>query len=295
MTLETVSHDSLHRFLFEKLPVQGKLVRLDSSWQAVLERYDYPEPVRGILGETMAATALLASTVEFEGSITLQIQGDGPLSMVVVHCSNSLVLRGLARWQGKLESRDLSELTGDGKLVISIENDADDQRYQGMVPLSGRSVSDCLQEYFERSEQLPTRLWLASSAETAAGLLLQRQPVENEDPDADFWNRVSLLADTVTEDELLTLPVKSLLHRLFNEDDLRLFDRLPVSFRCSCTRERVETMLRTIGADEIRGVVEEQGGVSVRCEFCNKAYEFDQVDAASLFLSDAPVGDQTVH
>lgn len=295
MTLETTSHDSLHGFLFERLPVQGKLVRLDSSWQAVLDRYDYPEPVRGILGETMAATVLLASTVKFEGSITLQIQGDGPLSMVVVQCSNSLVLRGLARWQGDLESRDLSQLTGDGKLVISIENDADDQRFQGMVPLDGRSVSECLQGYFERSEQLPTRLWLASNAETAAGLLLQRQPVENEDPDADFWNRVSLLADTVTEDELLSLPVKSLLHRLFNEDDLRLFDRLPVSFRCTCTRERVETMLRTIGADEIRGVVKEQGGVSVRCEFCNKAYDFDQVDAAGLFLSDTPVGDQTVH
>lgn len=295
MTPESVSRDSLHRFLFERFPIQGKLVRLDSTWQAVLERYDYPEPIRGILGETMAATALLASTVKFEGSITLQIQGDGPLRMVVVQCSNSLVLRGLARWDGEPEGSTLSELSGEGKLVISIENDADNQRYQGVVPLSGGTVSDCLQEYFERSEQLPTRLWLACSDETAAGMLLQRQPLDADVPDADDWNRVCLLADTIKSDELLGLPVTSLLHRLYNEDDLRLFDRLPVSFRCSCTRERVENMLRTIGADELKGVVQEQGGVSVRCEFCNKGYEFDRVDAAELFLSDGSTGDQTVH
>ncbi len=285
----------MHRFLFENYPVTGKLVHLDTTWRAVLERCDYPGPVRGILGEAMAATVLLASTVKFKGQITLQMQGDGPLTLLVIQCSNRLVLRGLARWEGELSDASLDQLINNGKLVLSIENDGDDLRYQGVVPISGRSVAECLQQYFTRSEQLPTCFWLASDDKAAAGLLLQRTPDLEETHDPDFWNRVCLLASTVKQAELLDLPVIELLHRLYSEVDLRLFDRLPVSFRCSCSRKRVANMLRTIGADEIRDMVEEQGGVRVRCEFCNKAYKFDRVDSAGLFISDVPGTDQTLH
>ncbi len=184
---------------------------------------------------------------------------------------------------------------GNGKMIISIENDADNQRYQGVVPVTGATVAESLREYFDRSEQLPTRLWLASGDETVAGMLLQRMPEHGVASAEDFWDRVCLLASTIKSEELLELPERQLLNRLFNEDDLRLFDRLPVSFRCSCNRERVENMLRSLGADEIRGMVEEQGSVSVHCEFCNKGYEFDRVDSAGLFLADPPVGEQSLH
>ncbi|MCZ6536753.1 MAG: Hsp33 family molecular chaperone HslO [Gammaproteobacteria bacterium] len=293
--MDELSRDSLHRFMFEGCAVRGKLVHLDQSWRAILERYDYPQPVRRILGETMAATVLLASTVKFEGQITVQIQGDGPLTMVVIQCSNKLVLRGLARWQGEFDDAKFEQLMGNGKMIISIENYADNQRYQGIVPVTGATVAESLREYFDRSEQLPTRLWLASGDEAVAGMLLQRMPEHGVAPAEDFWDRVCLLASTIKSEELLELPERQLLNRLFNEDDLRLFDRLPVSFRCSCNRERVENMLRSLGADEIRGMVEEQGSVSVHCEFCNKGYEFDRVDSAGLFLADPPVGEQSLH
>ncbi len=293
--MDGLSRDSLHRFLFEGCAVRGKLVHLDQSWRAILERYDYPQPVRRILGETTAATVLLASTVKFEGQITVQIQGDGPLTMVVIQCSNKLVLRGLARWQGEFDDATFEQLMSNGKMIISIENDADNQRYQGVVPVAGATVAESLREYFDRSEQLPTRLWLASGDEAVAGLLLQRMPEHGVAPAEDFWDRVCLLASTIKAGELLEMPERQLLNRLFNEDDLRLFDRLPVSFRCSCNRERVENMLRSLGADEIRGMVEEQGSVSVHCEFCNKGYEFDRVDSAGLFLAEPPVGEQSLH
>ena len=289
--MDELSRDSLHRFMFEGCAVRGKLVHLDQSWRAILERYDYPQPVRRILGETMAATVLLASTVKFEGQITVQIQGDGPLTMVLIQCSNKLVLRGLARWQGEVDDAKFEQLMGNGKMIISIENYADNQRYQGVVPVTGATVAESLREYFDRSEQLPTRLWLASGDEAVAGMLLQRMPEHGVAPAEDFWDRVCLLASTIKSEELLELPERQLLNRLFNEDDLRLFDRLPVSFRCSCNRERVENMLRSLGADEIRGMVEEQGSVSVHCEFCNKGYEFDRVESAGLFLADPPVGE----
>ncbi|MCH9026922.1 MAG: Hsp33 family molecular chaperone HslO [Proteobacteria bacterium] len=293
--MDELSRDSLHRFLFEGCPVRGKLVHLDQSWRAILERYDYPQPVQRILGETMAATVLLASTVKFEGQITVQIQGDGPLTMVVIQCSNKLVLRGLARWQGEFDDASFEQLMSNGKMIISIENDADNQRYQGVVPVTGATVAESLRVYFDRSEQLPTRLWLASGDEAVAGMLLQRMPEHGVAPAEDFWDRVCLLASTIKTEELLELPERQLLNRLFNEDDLRLFDRLPVSFRCSCNRERVENMLRSLGADEIRDMVEERGIVSVHCEFCNKGYQFDRIDSAGLFLADPPAGEQSVH
>jgi len=293
--LSELLRDSLHRFLFENFPVHGKLVHLDKSWQAIQDCYDYPQPVRRILGETLAATALLASTVKFNGQITLQLQGDGPLKLVVIHCSNDLVLRGLARWDGQLEDVPLDQLMGNGKLVISIENNADNQRYQGVVPVSGSTVAECLQEYFDRSEQLPTRLWLVSDDKAAAGLLLQLMPDGALASSENFWRRVCLLAATIKPEELLELSEREILHRLFNEDDLRLFDRLPLSFRCSCNRARVEDMLKRLGADQIHSMIEEQGGVSVRCEFCNKGYEFDRIDSEELLLSDHPPGGRTLH
>src|SRR5690242_16229220 len=190
-------HDTLRRFIFEQLPVQGRHVHLDASWRAALERQDYPAPVRGLLGEAMAAAALLSATLKFEGNITLQIQGTGPVHLLVVQCTSDLSLRGLARWSGELESMDFRELVGDGRLVMTIEQKGKVERYQSIVPLEGGSLSVSLESYFARSEQLATRLWLTAGDGSASGLLLQMLP--DKQGDADAWQHVTILSDTLKQ------------------------------------------------------------------------------------------------
>jgi molecular chaperone Hsp33 len=277
-------HDSLRRFIFEHLPVQGRRVHLDASWRAVLERQDYPAPVRALLGQAMAATALLSATLKYEGSITLQVQGNGAVHLLVVQCTSQLNLRGLARWHGELLDTDISALIGDGKLVLTIEQAGNGERYQSIVPLEGDTLAASLENYFVRSEQLPTRLWLSAGETSAAGLLLQVMP--DREREADAWQHVTVLADTITDEELNELPSEQLLHRLYNEDDVRLFDPAPVSFRCQCSRERIEITLRSLGADEVQGIIREQGNVHVECEFCARQYDFDPVDVQALFATD---------
>lgn len=277
-------HDSLRRFIFEHLPVQGRHVHLDASWRAVLERQDYPAPVRAVLGQAMAATALLSATLKYEGSITLQIQGGGPVHLLVVQCTSQLQLRGLARWHGELPDAGLAALVGDGKLVLTIEQAGNGERYQSIVPLEGDTLAASLENYFVRSEQLPTRLWLSAGETSAAGLLLQLMPDREREPDA--WQHVTVLADTITDQELSELSAEQVLHRLYNEDDVRLFESAPVSFRCQCSRERIESTLRGLGEGEVQGIIREQGSVHVECEFCARQYDFDSVDVQVLFAAD---------
>ena len=271
------------RFLFEMLPVQGRYVHLDASWRAVLERQDYPAPVRALLGEAMAAMTLLSATLKYDGAITLQIQGNGPVHLLVVQCTSRLNLRGLARWHGELPEGGFAELVGDGRLVITIEAAGNAERYQSIVPLEGGSLAASLEGYFARSEQLPTRLWLATGEDTAAGLLLQVMP--QRERDADAWQHATVLADTLTGHELNTLSAEQLLHRLYHQEDMRLFEAAPVSFRCQCSRERIEATLRSIGAEEVRDILREQGNVHVDCEFCGRGYDFDGVDVEALFAA----------
>lgn len=277
--------DTISRFLFEQAAVRGEVVRLEATWRAVLTRHDYPAPVRTLLGEMMAAAALLAATLKFEGSLIMQIQGSGPVSLLVVECDSVFHLRATAKWQAAPEGASLRELLGDGKFVITIDPKQGGQTYQGVVALEGDSVAAALEYYMRNSEQLETRLWLAADEQRACGLLLQRLP-EQATQDEDSWNRVTQLGATVRRDELLNLPAREVMHRLFHEEDLRLFDPDPVSFRCTCSRERVGNMLRMLGLDEVRSILEERGQIDIRCEFCNQAYVYDAVDAEQLFAAD---------
>jgi molecular chaperone Hsp33 len=258
-------------------------VPLDASWQAVLERGEYPQSVRGELGEALAAVALLAATIKFEGSLILQIQGDGPLSLVVAQATGQRTIRGLARWRDEVPAGPLQAKFGEARMVITIDQGPTKERYQGIVALRGERLADALDEYFSTSEQLPTRLWLAADAEAAAGLLLQRLPGDDADPDA--WNRALTLAETLCPEEILALPAEQILHRLYHEEQVRLFEREPVSFRCGCSSERVERMLRGLGLDEARAILEEQGSIEVDCEFCNAHYGFDAVDVERVFAA----------
>lgn len=286
--------DVLHRFLFENAPVRGELVHLDATWQAVLERSDYPQEVRVILGEMMAAAALLAATIKFKGSITMQAQGDGPISLMVVECSSHGTLRGMAHWDEEVPAGGIGDKLGDGRLVITIDPGEGGERYQGIVALEGETLTDALDHYLARSEQLSTQLWLAADGDRAAGLLLQQLPRESEDSDA--WNRFVTLASTLTDEELLRLQGRDVIRRLFHEEDLRLFEPQAMSFRCSCTRERVANALRGLGRDEVMDIVRTEGEVEVHCEFCNQRYGFDAVDAEQLFFEFvAPDMKQTRH
>jgi molecular chaperone Hsp33 len=280
--------DSLHRFLFERLGVRGELVCLDAAFQAVISRHPYPDPVQRPLGEALASVLLLTATLKFKGSLTLQAQGSGPIRTLVVQGTHHRTVRGLARWEGDVPHGNLQHLFGDGHLALTLDPDRG-ERYQGIVPLEGAGLGAAIERYFGQSEQLPTRLWLAVDSSRAVGLMLQRVPGTVED--ADGWDRTVTLADTVEERELLALPVQNLLRRLFHEEDVRLFEPDPVAFRCGCSRTRIEATLRALGRQEIDAIVEEQGDVAVTCEFCNRDYRFDAVDARELFTdSVVPAG-----
>jgi molecular chaperone Hsp33 len=293
-------HDSIRRFLFEHYPVRGYVVHLDSSWRAVCEPTDYPAPVRQLLGEAMVSATLLAATLKFEGTLTLQLQGPGPVHLLVAQCTDRHAIRGVARHRDLppgdgidgADGAPLNSLAGDGRLIVSVEPGSQGanygSNYQGIVPMVGGGLANCLETYFASSEQLPTRLWLAAGSERAAGFLLQRVPERDrsiaspEDID-ELWNRIGHLAATLTAGELFELPEAKLLQRLFPEDDVRLFSPTPVFFQCRCSRERVAGILRSLGEPEIKSILVERGAVEVRCEFCNRAYAFDPVDCAGVF------------
>jgi molecular chaperone Hsp33 len=291
--------DRMHRFVFEHYPIRGHLVHLDAAWQALTEHRDYPADIRDLLGEAVAASLLLAATIKFDGVLSLQLQGDGFVHLLLAQCTSGLGVRGLARYQEDAEravapTAELAELIGAGNLTVTLETDEGAQRYQGIVPITGERLAESLQGYFENSEQLPTRLWLYADAQGASGMLLQRLPGDGRggSPAADAevddaWRRVQLIADTLTPEELSTLADREILRRLFNEDDLRLFDPSPVYFRCRCSRERVAGMLQGLGETETRAIIAERGQVEVRCDFCNRAYVFDAVDVARLFNAGA--------
>ncbi len=280
-----ITGDSLQRFIFENAPIRGEIVHLDATWQAVLERRQYPPRVREVLGELMAAAALLTSTLKFDGRLIMQIQGKGPVSLLVVECTSDRTMRAIAQWQGEIPDAPLAALVGDGRLAVTIDPLKGKERYQAIVALEGLTVAEAFENYFARSEQLATRLWLASDPQQAAGMLLQRLPEAEQSDDNDAWVRAVHLGSTITREELLALPVREIVHRLYHEEDIRLFSRMPVSFRCSCSRARVEAVLRMLGRDEIHSILDEQGSVRVDCEFCGSRYEFDHIDAEQLFAA----------
>jgi molecular chaperone Hsp33 len=291
--------DCLHRFMFEQFPIRGHLVHLDAAWRALIEHREYPAAIRDTLGEAVAASLLLAATVKFEGVLSLQLQGDGPVHLLLAQCTGGLGVRGLARYREGAhtgagagtgaDADGIVDLIGAGNLTVTLETDDSAQRYQGIVPIAGQRLAESLQVYFEDSEQLPTRLWLHADAFGASGMLLQKLPAAEAPPGADTaavedaWRRVQLIGETLTPEELQTLADAEILHRLFNEDDVRLFEPAPVYFRCRCSRERVSRMLQGLGHRESRSILAERGEVEVRCDFCNRAYVFDAVDVEQLF------------
>lgn len=275
-------HDILQRFLFEGSDIRGELVHLNACITALHERHPYPAPVLKILGQALAAVSLLSATIKFEGSLILQTQTDGPINLLVAQSDNNQHIRGLAKWDDeRLASLDL---LGHGHLAITIiPNNAKEQRYQGVVALEGDKLSIALETYFTQSEQLATKIWLASDQKISAGLLLQQLPGDKEQTGA-FWEHLETLASTLTEQELLYLENEEILHRLFHQEQVRIFESTPVIFQCQCSIEKMEQAIRTFGQDEVDDILSKEQIIDVTCEFCNRAYKFDRVDITRIFL-----------
>jgi len=277
--LATDNNDALFRFLFEELGIRGEVVSLDTSFKDILALHDYPKIVAEQLGQALAASALLSATLKFDGSLILQVQGDGPIPMLVAQSSNQQTIRGIAHWNGDIQGNTLPELFGKGRLVITLKPNKG-KPYQGIVSLEGDSLGEAMESYFSQSEQLKTRLWFAVNNERAIGLLLQELPAHLEEQ-AD-WERVEMLANTITQDELLSLPSEEIIYRLFHEEAVRLYDPQPISFKCECSREKVEKSLLTLGSDELIALLEEKGIIEADCDFCNQHYRFNADDIKSI-------------
>ncbi len=283
----TDDNDFLQRFLLERAQVRGVLVRLEQTWRQVRDRADYPAPVRTLLARTLAASALLTGNIKFEGSLSIQLKSRGPLTMLFAECSHDGRLRGLARWVDE-PATDFRLTDGiEPVLAITIENATSGQRYQGLVPVEDSELTLLFERYFERSEQLPTRIVLAADDTRCAGLMLQRLPADaGGEMDSDAWNRVGILLDTLKPAELLALPVEQLLLRLFHDESARVYPPGPLAFGCRCSRERVTGMLRSLGRTEAEAALRDDGAAEVTCEFCNTRYRFDRIDLEQIFRSD---------
>lgn len=279
--------DCLTRFIFEDLPIRGLIVQLNDTWSELKQRKDYPDPVARLLGELAAANILLASSLKLEGSMTMQIQSDGPVNLMVMQCNHNHEIRGLAHHAEQVPDGNLASVFGTGQLAITVDNKQSADRYQGIVSLEGENFSEALENYLSQSEQLPTKLLLATDTNHATGILIQRLPGE-ELFDEDDWHRVVQLTETLKDKELFNLEPQTIIHRLFNEDNIRLLDSEPCRFYCTCSRERVSNMLISLGKKEIEDIIEEQGSIEIDCEFCNQHYHYDAIDAEALFASEIP-------
>lgn len=281
--------DSLQHFLFENTAIRGNIVHLNHTFKQVLQHQTLPKVLEIALGELMAASALLSATLKMDGTMVLQLQSKGALKLLVVECSSKLEMRATAKWDDSQWDETLSfiELVKHGQFVITLDPSVG-EAYQGIVPIEGSTIAEMLQNYMLRSQQIDTSLWLHCDGESASGMLLQKLPNINEE-DADAWNRVNILANTVTYDELKNLAPEALLTKLFSEEDVRIFESKPAQFRCSCSKAKVGNMLRLLGAEEVESILAELGEIEVNCDFCNKQYIFDAIDAAQMLLEPSQI------
>ena len=289
-------NDLLHRFRLEHAGIRGAFVRLERSWQDLRSNGDYRGGLGQLLGQSLAASALFASTIKFDGRLSLQLQGSGNLRLLFAECTHDGCLRGIARWNGTPPTTPI-RLEPEARLAITIENRIADTRYQGTVPVDDGDLAQAFEHYFERSEQLPTRIVLAEANGCCGGLMLQQIAREGGAgiadahgyagaADEDGWNRTGHLLATLSKPELLELAPEDLLLRLFHEEGVRLQPAQPLQFACTCSRERVEAMLRSLGRQENEETLREQGSVEVHCEFCNRRYVLDADEIGALFGPD---------
>lgn len=285
-----VAKDISQRFILEHSNIRGELTRLQESYKQVIENGDYHPAVKNLLGELMAASVLLSSTLKFEGQLSIQARGDGYLKMIMAECRNDKRIRAIAhvdknQQPPKVSETNLGKLLGKGQLAITIQPDKGKQ-YQGVVPLGNDSIASSIENYFKRSEQIPTRLFLFCQLGRAGGMLLQMLPqqnsLENTAQGPELWDRTCALANTLSSEELLAMPSARMLHRLYNGDEVRLLNETPVLFECRCSQERTQRALLALHSDELKEILSSKESVSVQCQFCGTDYEFSKHEIENL-------------
>lgn len=285
MLLMSRTDNAVQRFIFDNTDIRGEIVSLNHSYVDALVAHDYPEVVRRLLGELVASALLLSTTLKFDGLLTLQARGDGPLTLLMVECTDQRSFRAVAQFKDDLSEGTLQELLGKASLLITVDP-VKGKRYQGIVPLEKETLCASLEDYFTQSVQLQTRLWLACDGQTCGGLLLQALPASvelSEEVRAESWKRMTALADTIQDAELLELDHETLLVRLFHEETVRIFEKEPVRFVCTCSHERSAKIISTLDRKEIESIIEEEGQVAMDCQFCNHQYVFGKEDIDSIF------------
>ena len=280
-----MQQDLLHRYLFDNLDVRGELVQIESAYNEMIANHNYPAPVKALLGELLVATCLLTATLKFEGEIAVQLQGDGPVKYAVINGDDKQNMRGIARLQNEVTGSTVKELIGNGYMVITITPNKG-ERYQGIVPLEHDTLSECIESYFEQSEQLKTRLWFATNttegSAKACGLFLQVLPVDKQKSIEDFTH-LEALSNTIKDEELLNLDANTILTRLYHEDNPRVFEPQSIRFKCGCSRDKTITALVNVGQQELLDDVAENGSVNINCHYCLKEYTFNEQDIKSIF------------
>ncbi len=283
-----MSINAVQRFLFKEHDIRGQHIQLNESWQQMVQDRHYPEPIIKLLGELTAVSILMASGMKHKGRITTQIQGTGPITLLVVDVTHDLKIRGVAKTNSEIKAENtLSELLGDGQILVTLENTQTQHHFQSYVAREGDSIAASFEQFLSQSEQLPSKLWLAASAEALGGVMIQKLPdSEHATHDEDAWDRVSHLASTVSDNELTQLPAEELIHRLFHEELVELFDAAEVNYECPQDRSKVETMLISLGEAEVRKILEEQGEIVIHNEMCNFHLRFDASDIDKLFANE---------
>lgn len=282
--------DHVIPFVFESLPVRGEIIHLSRTWRRMQSDHDYEPIVRNTLGEAAAATGLIAHSLKFDGSVTLQIHGSGDLKMLVMQCTDELELRGMASTAPGVTAQSFDDLVQGAHCAITI--DSGERPYQGIVEVNRDSFSASLENYFSRSAQVPSHVALLSDNDLCGGMLLQKMPGQPIDPDD--WNRLGVLARTLSISDFMRDSGVDLIGKIFNEDDVRVYEGKPVVFKCRCSQKRAEEVLRMLGAEEIEAALAEQGRLEVTCEYCGCMRRFDSVDASRLFADNVVRGPDSV-
>ena len=275
-----MTNDFIQRFLFDNYNIRGEFVRLEKSYQAIIEQHNYPPVISELVGQSLMTAVLLTETMKFNGQMTLQLQSDGPVSLLVAQCNHKRHIRALAKWRKDVEPINIKSALGKGNIMITVEYDDKVNPYQSIIPLEHKNVSDAVANYFICSEQLPTKFVLACDNNNAAGIMLQVMP---GDVDNDLWHEITALANTLTQSELLDLGVETILQRLFHEHDVRLFDKEEVTFRCKCTIQRMERAIITIGEEEANDILKTSKEIMITCDFCNSQFGFNKNQVTEIF------------
>ncbi len=273
--------DTLQRFIFEHANIRGEIVCLEKVFQTIMQQCSYPLEVRKLLGEALLSCVLLAGSIKFEGEICLQFKGDERLPLLIVQCDHLLNVRACAKYN-KDEKVDYAQAFTQGQMSLSINQYKNTHTYQSIVPIRSSSMAENIMYYFAQSEQIPSKIWLAIGEETAAGMILQLMPGQDTQHQEEFWEYAVKIGETITEHELLTLDNATILHRLYHETVIRLYDARSIHFKCRCNQAKMKQVLEVVGKEEIEQILQEKGVIEICCDFCNQKYKFDSIDVTML-------------